>query len=117
MSGVIDFVPPPVSRTITIPTTRAGYYGVWSIIGGTATEHTATTAFTAGDSVSFTISSDDYADDDTLEIRHKYESTDTGVGTSNVVYQETMATTRFDAGDFTVPEPIEVTSVLSLIHI
>ena len=112
VTGSFTFVAPPVTYTITIPTTRAGYYSVWDIVGGTATEHTATTAFAADDSVSFTVSSDDYADDDTFEIRHKYTSSDTGVGTSNIVYQETMTTHRFDAGDFTVAEPVEVTSVL-----
>ena len=111
-SGSITFVSPPVTYTITIPTTRSGFYGVWQTVGGTTTEHTAATAFAAGDSVSFDVSSADYAVDDTFEIRHKYESSDAGTGTVNIVYQETMVTNRFDEGSYTFPEPVTVTTVL-----
>ena len=79
---------PPLTETFTIPTSTGGTYAVRQIRGGVETQHTAPTAFSSGDIVTFTLSDGGstpfVSGTDSIRVYLKWDSS--LVGGNNVVY-------------------------------
>ena len=93
-------VEPAVIEVVTLPAPANGRYGIKQTIGTTTTTAVTPRNVVSSTPITRSLSSDDFADGDTIEVSFKFDSNLTG--SSNVVYQEQKVTHTFGSGSATL---------------